>query len=754
VRNELATYTVNKNNIAQTAPKRDLSIRTATCLAVYLISSQVIADEQAQPAQASSGGTIAEIIVTAQKREERLQDVPVPLSVISGEELATTNTLRIQDYAASVPGLSVAPAPSSFQFLSIRGISTANYTNPKVSVLVDDVPVGSSTELGGGLIIPDVDPGDLERVEVLRGPQGTLYGASSLGGLIKFVTVDPTTSAANARVEAGLSGVYHGDQPGYNFRASGNQPLSDTFAIRASGFARQDPGYIDDPVHGARGINESHIWGGRLAALWWPADALTVKLSAVYQDYRADGQSIVDPLPGYGPLDQFALPGAGWQDRKLQLYNATVNAKLAGVNLTSVSAYSRISFKDTANVTLLIPFFVSLGQQAYGTDGLRQTDDNFTDKFTQEIRLAASIGSRIDWLLGGFYNHESTGYVQSYYGADTATGAGQGVVYSAVFPSNFREYAAFADLTFHVTGQFDVQVGARESHLDERIAQTFFGDPYDLVAFGQPSPVMVPEVRVRANAFTYLFTPRFKFSDDLMVYARLASGYGAGGPNFSPGAPRQYAPDKTKNYEVGLKGDLLEHALSIDTSIYYIDYRDIQLVLQDPLTLLPFNGNVSRAKSEGVELSIQSRPLTGLSLSGWVSYDNAVLTEGFPPAALAYAYGVPGDRLPFTSRWSGNVSVQQEFPLGNDLTGFAGGSVSYVGDRVGVFLATPVRQHYPGYARTDLNVGVRIRAWTVNAYVNNVTDRREALQGGLDIDGVSQFQILPRNFGLNVIRRF
>jgi iron complex outermembrane receptor protein len=260
--------------------------------------------------QDEAGTRIEEIIVTAQKRSERLQDVPVPVTAINADSLVNNSQLRLQDYYTSIPGLTVTPSVPAAQVLSIRGITTGP-GNPTVGITVDDVPYGASTELGGGIIVPDIDPGDLDRVEVLRGPQGTLYGASSMGGLVKLVTVDPSTDGVSGRVQAGTSSVYNGAQLGYNMRGSVNVPLSDSLAVRASAFTRLDPGYIDNPVRGIDGVNEARASGGRLAALWRPSEVFSLKLSALYQQIKGDGSSDVDLQPGLGDLQQNYLRGIG-----------------------------------------------------------------------------------------------------------------------------------------------------------------------------------------------------------------------------------------------------------------------------------------------------------------------------------------------------------------------------------------------------------------------------------------------------------
>jgi iron complex outermembrane recepter protein len=697
-----------------------------------------------------------EVIVTAQKRDERLQDVPVPVTAISAQSLLDQNAVRLQDYFTQIPGLSLTPNALSASTLSIRGITTGGYANPTVGVVVDDVPYGSSTWIGGGLTLPDIDPGDLARVEVLRGPQGTLYGASSMGGLLKFVTVDPSTDGINGRVEAGTDTVYNGAQLGYNFRGSVNVPLSDTLAIRASGFTRQDPGYIDNPVLHIDGINEEHANGGRLALLWRPSDVLYVKLSALYQNTKSDGANDTDIQAGLQDLQQSYVRGVGGYDRTIQAYSATVTAKLGIAELSSITGYNINAFHDTWDFSY---FFGPYTQAQFGVTGTPVASRNSTDKFTQEFRLSVPIGQKLDWLLGAFYTYENSTFSQTIYAANPTTGAVVGTWYYNPFPTTYREYAAFTDLTYHITDRFDVQVGGRESQITQTFNQVFVG-PYDPVFLGSPSPVIYPETAAKSNAFTYLLTPRFAVSPDLMVYARLASGYRAGGINAVPpnvGLPLQYNPDKTQNYEIGVKGDVLDHSLSFNASVYYVAWKAIQLSLLDAQLGEGYNGNGAGAKSQGVELSIESKPLKGLTIAAWIALDDAELTEALPPASVAAgAYGVSGDRLPESSRFSGNLSMQQDFSLTKNLTGFVGGSLSYVGDRLGIFQAsTTQRQYYPSYAKTDLRAGVIYNSWTTTLFVTNLTDKRGLLVGGLDYYPPQGFvYITPRTVGVSLAKTF
>jgi outer membrane receptor protein involved in Fe transport len=686
-----------------------------------------------------------EVLVTAQKKEERLQDVPIPVTTVEATSLAENNHTRLRDYFDTVPGFVVSPGPSAGnqQMLTIRGVSSGAFGNPTVGVTVDDVPYGAFTRE----YAPDIDPSDLARVEVLRGPQGALYGANSMGGLLKYVTVDPSTAGVSGRIEAGTSSVSHGSDVGYNFRGAVNVPLNETTAIRASAFTRQDPGFIDNPALGTQDVNEARVSGGRLSALWKPSDVFSLKLSALYQKTDGDGLSEVVAAPGLGELQQNYIPGIGRYDQENQAYSAVIAATLGRVDLTSVTGYNVFDYHTSNDYTYLLG---ASAQRFFGVTGAPTFADGGTDKFTQELRLSMPLGARFDWLVGAFYTHEDTSLLQTFAAENVATGQVVGTIQALDIPIKLTEYALFTDLTVHFTDRFDLQIGGRESHLEPIFASVTESG----AAF--PTTLHLAPIDNTSDVFTYLVTPRFKFSPDMMMYARIASGYRparANSFNPDPLVPRTAAPDKTKNYEIGLKGNVWDRRLSLDASVYYIDWKDIQILLFDARNNLTYNTNGSAAKSEGVELSLALRPLPGLTISAWGSYNHAVLTEGFPPDTAAY--GPSGSRMPFSPRLSGSVSVEQRFPLVPGVSGFAGVTVIDMGDRRGPFIATPARAEYPGYTTVDLRAGAEFSSWKVNVYANNVGDKRVPIGGGAGtFPPTSFFYLQPRTLGLSAVKSF
>ncbi|MEP7244765.1 MAG: TonB-dependent receptor plug domain-containing protein, partial [Gammaproteobacteria bacterium] len=275
----------------------------ASGLAMFgLALAPIGASAQEAAAGGPAGGNqgLEEVVVTAQKRLERLQDVPVPVTAVTAASLVEQNQTRAQDFFSSVPGVNLQFQNNRSQ-LAIRGITTGPVTgNPVVGYTIDDVPYGSSAGIAGLFgSAPDLDPAELERIEVLRGPQGTLYGAASIGGLVKYVTIDPSRDKVSGAVAVGTNTIHGpGNNVGYNVRGGINLPLGETFAVRASAFTREDPGYIDNVLTGKEGVNKVDVSGARVSALWRPSDALSVKLSALYQDRKVFGSSNIDSRLG------------------------------------------------------------------------------------------------------------------------------------------------------------------------------------------------------------------------------------------------------------------------------------------------------------------------------------------------------------------------------------------------------------------------------------------------------------------------
>jgi iron complex outermembrane receptor protein len=730
--------------------------------------------------------TVGEVMVTAQKREEKLNDVPMSITVLEPRTLAEAGQNRLLDYFADIPGLSavgVSAVGAGTSYVTIRGLSAGAFQNPTVANVIDDVPVGSSliVEFGSALTQPDLDPSDLTQIEVLKGPQGTLYGADSLGGLIKYVTADPSTSAVSGRAEVTGVGIPDGGTGGA-VRGAVNVPLSHVAAIRASGFFRRDPGYIDDLTTGQNNINSANVYGGHVSLLFRPSDNFSLKLGALIQNREANGSDYVNSnnqlqFP-QGDLKETELPGTNPYQQRVRLYTAEIKAKAMGLDFVSVSGYDTNFLHSYVDTTGCCGgFFGPVANKYYpGLFGTYVQEHFYTQKFSQEVRVSSSLQHWLDWTVGGFFTRENSPGDKSY-NQNVATdltkgiapGSPQELLVNYSYPSNLTEYAVFGDATLHMSNRLDVQLGARQSWNTVHYNPVYTG-PALMDFFGVPSPDLFPPGYARGTPFTYLVAPKFAITPDLQVYARIATGYRFGGPNLDgglAGTPLFYKPDKTINYELGAKGDVLDHRLNFAAAAYYIKWSNIQLTAQPPNSFVSYIINVGDAKSEGVELSIDARPARGLSVGLQGSYNNAVLTQDLPASVVAAgAYGLAGDRLPYNIKFSGGLTAKQNFALPKDGTGFVGGDLLYVGSRAYEFAAGPPpytpdtqRAWLPGYTQLNLRCGARFQATTISIFANNGTNKRGIagyynFNGNLGDPGGTATPITPRAIGLDISRSF
>lgn len=680
------------------------------------------------PATSSSSGAPVElgaIVVTANKRSERLQDVPMAVSALPGYQLERESAVKFSDYATRVPGLNVISGGQGLTQLVLRGITSgATQSNATVGTYIDNAPYGSSTVYSAGsLLTPDIDPADLERIEVLRGPQGTLYGSNTLGGLIKFVTTPPDLTRAYGRLRAGVSSVSGGDN-GNDVHAMFNVPLvADKLGLRINAYHRHDPGYIDNISTGESDVDGADVNGARAQVLWAPTDKVSLRLSALAQNLDSDGIANggvdVDPAtlkPIHGDLQHARAPGTGWLKLKYRLYDASLDADFGWATLVSTTSYSTARMNQYSDLTAA--YGPVLGPALGIPDaGFAAAQPIALNKFTQELRLQSPEQQTLEWRAGAFYTRERSTNRQLILGFDAATGTPLSLPTLAdlhLGPAVFTEWAGYGDVTWHVTPRFSMLVGARYS--SDRTS-------YTQVGTGLLTGDTNFTIRGSDNPVTYLFNPSFKFSDNAMAYLRVASGFRPGGPNVGVppglGAPLTFGPDKLVSYELGLKTTLLGGRMTFDASAFYIDWTQIQLAVATGG--FNFLGNGGKAKSQGIEASWQYRPMSGLMLYANATWTDAELTEDTPPGLYAYK----GDRLPYVPKWNASLGIDYDFPLGSGWSGFVGAGYRFIGERESDFSSVPApRISLPDYDGIDLRAGANYGNWTIQAYVKNLTDER------------------------------
>jgi iron complex outermembrane recepter protein len=701
-----------------------LAILAALGVAGPWLSQQSRAADVAPPADSDA---LTTIIVTAEKREEPLKDVPMSVTALGGVSLDKLQDRDFSDYAARVPGLSLVSSQPGFTRLTLRG-QNAGGIGSTVAVYLDESPFGSSSALlNGSILSGDFDTWDLQRIEVLRGPQGTLYGSNSEGGLLKFVTTVPVLGSFSGAAEVTGESVDHGGKGG-DVRGVVNLPLGDKVALRISGFDQDVPGYIDDPLSGKSDLNDGHKKGGRASLLAVPMDDLTIRLTATSQQSKYDGTPAidVDPVtlkPVYGDLTQARFVGEP-SSFKYENYNATVNWNAGLFSILSTTSYGILNshtFTDASNQLLAPGVTVEdlLGLAVGPNLGATLDDVVNMDKFTQEIRLSSPTSDRLEWQVGGYYTRE-TGSVNEHLDAISLPGgepAGLPSLEIPIIASTYKEWAGFGNLTYHFSSQFDIQAGGRYSRNEQTATESVTGLLVPPQTFTTPS---------NGNVFTYSVAPRWHVDANTMVYARLATGYRPGGPNAlpplaPPDVPREYGADKTTNFELGIRSTQLDGLLSIDVAAFHVNWKDIQLV--EAIGGFNFNGNGGTARSQGVEWTFAYIPAHGLTFSWTGAYTDAKLTSDAPGVG-----GVSGDPLPYAPKWSTSLDGEYDWAAFGNFKGFVGATWSYVGTRSTDFGssadATPVQVDLDSYNTFAARLGLENDRYRVTLYGKNLGDSR------------------------------
>jgi len=689
--------------------------------------AQPNATAAAQPLPPQAQADQNAIIVTAQKRTQVLIDVPQSVTVVPGATLEQQHATSFQDYLKLVPGLDLNQSRPGEGRLILRGINTGGVAST-VGIYVDETPFGSSSGLVNGAVLAgDFDTFDLSRIEVLRGPQGTLYGASSLSGVLRFVTNAPSTAAFELRGRAGVEAVKGGDL-GYNADAVVNVPLGPTIAFRASGNYRKDAGFIDSIGTGgsdvAKNINGDRSYGGRASLLFKPSDAASIRLSAIAQNIDANAPSVIeaDPVtlrPLHGLTQSQFVPQ--FSNLHYRVYNGTGGFDLGFASLTASTSYATQKQHERIDFTFALSPFLRAALKLPPNEFFEAQDTNL-NKFTQEIRLS-SQSHLLDWLVGGYYTNEKGLIDQSFVAVTPGTLTPLALPFTlgtANVTSKYRELAGFADATFHFGPQFDLELGGRYSHNRQSAHEMTNG----VLAGGAPKDF--PIARSSENVFTYSLAPKFKPNKNTSIYARVAKGFRPGGPNvlpagvtIPPDVPRIFHSDSVISYEAGVKAQSADQRFSIDAAAFHINWKNIQLFTV--VSGFGVNANGSSAKSDGFEFTAAARPIAGLTLSANGAYTDARLT-GSTPMSVG---GRDGDQLPFTPKFTLSLNGDYGWHVGPGTRAHVGASWRHVSGQTAAYdidfvTAHGPQRHVPSYNVVDLNAGVDLGRFDIEAYVKNL----------------------------------
>ena len=706
---------------------------------------------------ATAQGRIDEIIVTANKREQSLQDVAMSVSALTGDTIEKRGLVGMDDYLRTLPGVSMQDRGASQNNIVIRGIaSDPQLEDSTAGIYFGETPVtglgsASSSDKSGSV---DIKLVDIERIEVLRGPQGTLYGSGSMGGTVRVIPVSPNLNDVEGKLVTRYSKT--GKEGGDNTVLQGviNIPLvEDKLAIRGVAYRFDNSGHIENvaasqpaSVAGAVAlggtardqgdIGTDQYTGFRVMSLWKSTDNLSITLAYTQQEIEQDGVPDMNLL--LEDTYQQVRIGTGVSGDKgeflgndLDITNLMVEYDLSWGNVTSSSSW--INYEAINNADL-------------GGGGLPLFTDNVTtgDVFVEEIRLTSKFDGPLQFLAGIYYeDREKDVFASALFNGNAPF---TGLVFSSNTMTSTTQQAFFGELSYQVTKQIMVTAGARFFDYDQqrRSIASSFTEP----------EILDLEEKEQIYKANITYTP----TKDVLLYGQWAEGYRLGRPQtkFDPllcdtnndgridalgiSAPDNVASDTSENFELGIKSSLVDNRVTLNAAIYRINWQGMPISLPVPP---PCGGalflNAGESSSEGIELETQARLTDNLQLELSASYGEAKLTED------AENLGSDGDDLPGSADFNASFALQYTFTLAG-FDAFARGDYAYVGEYYDNIAEEG--QVSGGYSEVHLKTGITYKAIDVDLFVNNLTNADDITW--IDKAFGRAYRLRPRTFGLNI----
>jgi iron complex outermembrane recepter protein len=693
---------------------------------------------------------IQEVVVTAQKRVANLQDVPFSVSATSQDQIRNSGAGDIVDLARNIAGFTVADLGPGQSQMAIRGISSGQVIRDQpglkeqVGVYLDESPISVA------LFTPDLELFDLDRFEVLRGPQGTLFGSGSEAGTVRYITRQPQLGKTEILTDASFEDVAHGDEGGF-MRAALNLPFADTVAARLVAYWHHLPGFIDaiQPGGGVKkSVNDGDRSGARLAFLIKPNDAFSITPRIMFQKLETNGYPRVDlynilgnpytttqPAVTIGSLRQFTQQREGLTD-DFTLGDLKIDYNLGAMTLTSITSYTDrkvLVLRDASQLTGSVTFDVG-GSPAIVRLNSPLYDRTKLNVFSEEVRLASNGNDQLQWLVGGFFQHVDRRYGQNLptpgydafsrtlpvgdlSGADSAaTDAPPDTPFYSNLSYRLKQYAAFGEATWHFTNQWALTGGLRYYKFNED-KDLLFGGVF-------AAPTVIPGSVTAANPNGILgsipastnsngTSPRlilsYKATDDVTFNVQAARGFRLGGINDPINLPlcsatdklifgnqQNWKDEKTWNYEVGAKTQWLDRRVTLNISAFYADIKDLQANTTAGSCSSRIVFNVPTARSEGIEAELFARPTVNWDFGVSATVIDAKLTSSVIAPSTGKVVGglADGARLPTAPKTQAVGSVGYTVPMLGSTDFFANFTIQYVGSSFSQF-----EQEQPGFGQ-------------------------------------------------------
>jgi iron complex outermembrane receptor protein len=741
-----------------------------------LLAQSNATDAQIQPSSEGPKGAstentgLAEIVVTATRRETTIQNTPVSITAVSGADIEARGLSDFTALAQSIPGVSMkSSGPGQTEF-EMRGMAGNGGGSPTVGFYLDDTPLTSPATSTNGHVVIDPNLYDLNRVEVLRGPQGTLYGSSSMGGTIKIIPNAPDPTGFDASAETIFSDT---DGGGFNHgeNAMLNVPFADgTAALRIVGSQDHESGWIDRIViaNGSfpletnnlttrgnvlaapiaadyKDVNDENLTSVRVSLLWKPTDQLAITPSYFYQKIQMGGLSDIDSDPGTNAHYQPFNTPEPFSDR-FNLGSFNIKYGFSWADLTSTTSYWSRNQQNAQDASeewqwlfskpqAILPFYTSQG--GIGPTDPTPIEIDTTHQTSEEVRLSSSANSPFQWLVGYFY---SDFYSQAY-DAFTIPGAlpvfGTANIYTAPYVEKIIQNSFFGEATYKLTSQLKVTVGLRRYSYTSPVTLSYSG----YAATGSDA-VDTFASDAKAHGVSPKFNLSYDLNSNLLLYATAAKGFRPGSGDFpvpTAGpvgsaceanlqainhttafvpAPSSYGPDSVWSYELGEKATLFDRRLTLDGAVYFENWSGVQ-----ELDTLPcgnsFTANAGDAHIYGGEFEATVLLMQGLVLSGNAGYTHATIVSSDAGTGI-----MPGTRVQDVPDWTSSVSLAYRRSISNQLAVTALVENDYVGDRTDVTYST---NNLPSYDLTNLRAGVEGDRWKAVLFVKNLLNTRALL---------------------------
>lgn len=756
---------------------------TSVCAGAMIMASGAAAaqDASSNGDQANERGPGEDIIVTATRREERIRDVPLSITAFTQEALTEKGIVGFEGIGRETPGVVLNRPTQNFNNFTARGIATNGYNanlQSSVAVYIDELPISTI----GNTTVVDPNLFDVERVEFLRGPQGTLFGSGSLSGAMRILTKNPDLNHfdASVLVDLGLTGS---DSLRQRYNVMVNVPLvDDRLAIRAVGFYRHEEGYLDNVGTGVKNSNTLVDYGGRVSLLWKPTDRLSIKLLGSYEYSNPKDSSLTSP--SLGREKRISDEPDRFTGKQL-IANATINYEFDFAKLTSSSTYSDFDqrfYVDLAGT--FAPGSFPGAPIAFGLDA-----DAYDKVFVQETRLASTLDGPFQFVVGGFYMHRRRD-VDYFYRSNPAFLQARGItgLPDKYFQKQYthqisEELAGFGELTYRFSDRFWLTGGMRYGRISAQgfteaggyLATAFGFNYYDYALLGLPvnfntfTPyAAVTGVKAKGSKPSWKASASFKPNDDITTYATFSTGFRAPIVNAFAGRPSLVNPndiiipygassDDLKSYELGAKARWLDGRVSMNVAAYLIDWSNIQAQANRVSDSVQFATNIGAARSKGFEVEIGLLPGSGFAIGFNAAYNDSKITE-LTAAEAAISGAVLGHRLS-APRLQGALSLANTFDMGPDMQGTLAVSTQYVGSYNSSFPNTPGNPLRPlstfgktdEYANVNLTFGVKKGALSGQLYVENLFDDHSITYIHPEAFLVSRFGTMrPRTIGIRI----